>query len=367
MPDGEKPNLTDLTKRPLGSWARPAGIALALGIVGSVGARQVGLPLPNLLGPLFLCAIATLAGLELSPLPWTRELGQVVVGMATGLRLLPEVLHAVLALLPVMLVATFGVVAVTMTSGLILRALCGVDRPTAFFGTAPVGLAEMASIAHARGGAADIVSLTHTVRVSATVTIVPLLVTWFGKDGGIIQHQVPGEGHVLELAALIGTAIVGAVLLRRMRVPNTWLLTAILVGSVAAGSGLSSVTMPPLLMIVAQLMIGIWLGCRFRRALLLKLPRITLGACLTTVLLLLATAVGASLLSTFTELSYATSFLALAPAGVTEMVLTASLLHLDVAVITAFHVMRILLVTASIMFLFQVFNFVSKWVDGSRA
>jgi uncharacterized protein len=349
------------------AWLVSAAAGLMLGVLGSLAAHAIRMPLPNLLGPLIACGLATIAGIRLKPLPWSRELGQVIVGLAIGLRFVPSVIHAIADLIPAMLVSTLAVVLITMAAGLILRALCHLDRETAFFGTAAVGLAEMAAVAHERGGSAAIVSLVHTIRVTGLVTAVPLLVTVLGADGGIPQVQGPLAGHAAEVASLIAVAIVCALIARAFRIPNTWLLISIIVGAVAAATDLTAVTLPAPAMIMAQIVIGIWLGCRFRRDLLMKLPRVTMAAVLTTALLLAAAAVGALVLSAATDLPFATSLLALAPAGVTEMVLTATLMHLDVPVITAFHVMRIVLITSSVLLLFQLFNSVSNWIDGSRA
>lgn len=359
-------NPSQLPQRPFRALLPSIVAGLVVGALGSVGARQIGLPLPNLLGPLIICAAATLAGLTLTPLPGAREMGQIVVGLAIGLRLLPEVLQTIIGLLPAMLLGTFGVVIVTTATGLLLRRLTGIDRTTAYFATTPVGLAEMAALAHARGGAADITSLVHTIRVSAIVTAVPLLVTWLGEDGGVAPHQSTHRGQLIDLLALIALAGGAAFILKRWHVPNVWLLAPITVAGVAAATGLTSVAMPSAWLVVAQLVIGIWLGCRFRRVMLIKLPRLTLAAAFITLLLLIAAAIGAAVLAITTNIPYATGFLSLAPGGVTEIVLTASILHLDVPIITAFHVTRILLLTSFSLLLFHVFTTISRRIDGTE-
>jgi uncharacterized protein len=125
--------------------------------------------------------------------------------------------------------------------------------------------------------------------------------------------------------------------------------------------------MPRLLLVVAQMMIGIALGCRFNRDLLLRLPRVVMAALVVSLFLIVAAAAGAEVLSLMTGLPFATAFLALAPAGVTEMVLTAAIMHLDTASVTAFHVMRIAVIAATILLTFGVFERISGWFEGSRA
>ena len=73
---------------------------------------------------------------------------------------------------------------------------------------------------------------------------------------------------------------------------------------------------------------------------------------------------GAAILSAVTGLSYATSFLALAPAGVTEMVLTARVMHLDTVSVTSFHVVRIAVIAATILLTFGLFDRLSRRIDG---
>jgi uncharacterized membrane protein AbrB (regulator of aidB expression) len=75
----------------------------------------------------------------------------------------------------------------------------------------------------------------------------------------------------------------------------------------------------------------------------------------------------AGLLSASTGLPFATSLLAVAPAGVTEMVLTASAMHLDAATVTAFQIMRIAVVMTTILFSFRAFEAVSRRFDSARS
>jgi membrane AbrB-like protein len=109
-------------------------------------------------------------------------------------------------------------------------------------------------------------------------------------------------------------------------------------------------------MIVSQIAIGISLGCRFEQELILRLPRVALGALVTTVYLIIATAGGAWILSSMTGLPYSVSFLSIAPAAVTEMTLTAQSMNIDAEIVTAFHVMRISVIEVSILVAYATFR-----------
>ncbi|MGH6785020.1 MAG: AbrB family transcriptional regulator, partial [Sphingomicrobium sp.] len=69
-------------------WRRIAGIVgtLAAGFAGGLVARAVGLPLPWLLGPLFVTAALGLAGAPIEKVGKARSFGQVVVGTSLGLQ-----------------------------------------------------------------------------------------------------------------------------------------------------------------------------------------------------------------------------------------------------------------------------------------
>jgi membrane AbrB-like protein len=349
--------------------ARPllcVGAALAIGIAGAALAKLAGMPLPYLLGPLIGCAMAALAGMPVEPVPLGREFGQVVIGLAIGLRFVPTVLVATLNLLPFMALATVLTVLATMAAAFMLQRLGRIDRKTAFFATAAAGLAEMAVVAREKGGDSDIVAVVHLVRVTAIVTTVPFLVTIFGEHGTAAISPVPLHSEVVALVVLLAVSLIAVFWARRFQFPNSSLLIPACIGVLVAGLGFGPLVVPQWLLMVAQIVIGTWLGCRFRRNVLRKLPRVTVSAFATTSFLVIASVLIALLLTAFTGLPFATSLLAVAPAGITEMVITATAMHLDATTVTAFQITRIAVVMTTILFTFRAFETLSQWIEGRR-
>jgi uncharacterized protein len=348
--------------------SKPARIALALaiGVAGGAGASALNVPLPWMLGPLAACGIAAMAGLPLRPSPYSREVGQVVIGLAIGLRFTPAVLAATASLIPAMAVTTVYVIVVTTAAAFALKRLAGLDGKTAFFATAAAGMVEMAVIAGQRGGDPQAVSAVHAIRVSAVVVVVPLLVFAFGAEGQVEEPAEAAAGGLAALAGLLALSVVAAFVTRPLRFPNPWFMGPILVGAAAAAT-VGFVPVPWPLLVLAQLVLGIALGCRFDRVLMRRLPRVVASALVIAALLIAAALAGAAVLSGATSLSFATSFLALAPAGVTEMVLTARLMHLDAAAVTAFHITRIAVVSATILVTYRLFERLSRSRDAGRA
>ena len=341
------------------------GLALLVGFAGAALAKPAGIPLPYLIGPLLACAIAAVAGAPVAAIPYGREFGQVTIGLAIGLRFVPAVVLATLKLLPAMVCVTLATVIATTMAAFMLQKFSGVDRKTAFFATAAAGLAEMAVVAHQKGADSDTVAVVHLVRVTAIVTTVPFLVTIFGAQGSIDAIPVPFASDALPLVALLVLAAGAARLARPLRFPNSWLLIPAAIGAVVAGFGFGPFAVPQILLTAAQIVIGVWLGCRFRRELLGRLPRVTAAAFATTAFLVAAACAVAGVLSATTGLSFVISLLAVAPAGVTEMVLTATAMHLDAATVTAFQITRIAVVMTTILFVFQIFEILSRRIPGA--
>jgi membrane AbrB-like protein len=336
-------------------WVR-LGLTIAIGVLGGFAASAIRLPLAWMLGPFIFCAAVSLSGVPLRAVPHGREVGQVVVGLSVGMRFTGAVLVATLALLPAMFASTLFVITMTTLAAFILMPMARIDKPTAFFATAAAGMADMASIAENRGGSPSAVSVVHALRVSIVVLSVPLLVFAFGEHGTIVHVAATHRSDLLSVALVLVLGYCAARLFGLTHFPNPWLIGGVLFGGLLGVTELLVVSFPRVIIILSQIAIGISLGARFERELLLRLPRVAFGATVVTVLLIIATAGGAWVLSSLTDLPYAVSFLSVAPAAVTEMALTAQAMNVDAEIVTAFHVMRIALVEASILVVYAIFR-----------
>jgi membrane AbrB-like protein len=336
-------------------WRR-IGLTYALGALGGLVAHMVGLPLAWMLGPFFLCGVISATGFSLATLPFGRELGQMMVGLSIGLRFTSATLLATLSLVPAMLGSTIYVMAYTMIAAFLFRPIAGANPTTSFFATAAGGMADMAIVAGKRGGDPAAVGIVHAIRVSTTVATVPLLVIAFGTIGTNAVPAAATSQGLFWLALAFLLALPAVRLLRGTPIPNPWLVAPMLVGVALSTTDLMSVQMPIELIMLAQLLLGTWLGCQFKREVMARLPRAAFGGALVTLFMIGAAYAGALVLSAATGLSVSTAFLALAPAAMTEMVLTAKAMRLDVELVTAFHVVRIFLVCSTILLVFRVYK-----------
>lgn len=338
-------------------------LALGIGLAGGGAAYGAGLPLPWMLGSMAGCAVAALGGVGLRAPGFLRPVVIPIIGVMLGsgfdAGLYEAALHwgATLALMPVYLIVSWA------CSYGVFRYFGGYDRATAFYSAAPGGLNEMILMGEAAGGDARRITLAHSVRLFVTILAVALLfalvygVRAAQNGAGWVSLAAPGwtGGAILLACALCGTWV-GA----RLRLPVPGIFGPMLLSSAVHLGGLVSVPPPSLLLILAQVVLGTVLGCRFVGSSLRELGRdMALGLWATLLLLGIALVFALGLaLATHEPVSQA--LLAYSPGGLTEMSLLALAMHQDVAYVSTAHMARI------VMVLFLVPLVATRWFAPSR-
>jgi membrane AbrB-like protein len=224
-----------------------------------------------------------------------------------------------------------------------------VDDATAYFSAAIGGASEMVVLGERQGGRIDRIASAHSLRVMLVVVTIPLAFQWAGLKG--VDPSPPGPEHVrLGGLLLLGLlTLLGALLMRRLRVPNPWVLGALAVALGLTGSGIELSALPQAVTHAGQLFIGVALGTRFTPAFAHSAPRWLAAVALGTLAMIGVSAGFAWTLAQVAGLHWATVLLGTSPGGIAEMCITAKVMQLGVPVVTAFHVTRylaVLLVTA---------------------
>jgi uncharacterized membrane protein AbrB (regulator of aidB expression) len=102
--------------------------------------------------------------------------------------------------------------------------------------------------------------------------------------------------------------------------------------------------MPDVLLIAAQVLIGSALGAQFRPEFLTRLFRLLWASCVVVLFAAGSMALFAAAIAWLGGYPVPTMVLAMAPAGIAEMVLTGKVLGLDATLIAGFQLMRIVIV-----------------------
>jgi membrane AbrB-like protein len=294
-------------------------------------------------------------------LPGARYLGQWIIGSALGLYFTPVVVRQVTQFAPWMLVAGVYALGTAVACSWVLAWLGRVDRRTAFFASVPGGATEMTLLAERFGSRTDLVAVAQSLRIVLVVSLIPFLYAWLGVHGadpyvqGASQFSWPGLGTLMALTALGGAA------LHRYRVPHGWFIGALFVSLPLTALEFNLSTVPSWLSNAGQLLIGCALGSRFEKDFLTRAPRFLLAVTATVLLGMALASTFAWFLAWAMPAHLATTVLAMAPGGIAEMSITAKVLQLGVPVVTAFHVMRMVLLVTSTGLLYRLAVRWSSW------
>lgn len=323
-------------------------IASALTIAGLAGwaAAALRLPLPWMLGPLFSIALLRVAGLPLRALPGGRQAGQWAIGTALGLYFTPAVLgelgrHAPAILLMACSAVVFGIVAARL-----LERWGQVTPSTAFFAGLPGGASEMVVLADRHGGQIDRIAAAHALRVMLVVSIIPFALHQGAHEGHESFRALAGAVDWARFPLLLAASLAGVALFARLRIANAWVLGPLLCvgGLTAANLPLSG--LPGWLVNGGQLLLGIALGTRFSPSFFRAAPRFLGVSAGATTLTLLLCAAFVTALGWLIPIPVPSLLLASSPGGMAEMSITAREMHLSVPLVTATHVLRVVLLTA---------------------
>lgn len=312
-------------------------------------------PMPWMIGPMVFAGLVSGLGKSVKVPVVTRPVGQTVVAAAVGLSFTPAALIAVAEqVVPMVAVALLTIVAGFIVAGVLMR-LTSIDVVSASLASVPGGPVEMAALASHYGVAPGPVAFAQTMRIALLVLIIPPVIV--GLAGGLPEASdvlLGGELDLLGGGLLLAIAAAGGFVFRAVRITSPFFLGAL--GFSAAAAALSlPVSMPPLVILAsAQVLLGVWLGCMFDREMLVRSRGFIPAAFVSTLVLLVLCAAMALGVSALTGLDWQTMVLATAPGSVTEMALTAKILQQGVAIVTAFHVVRIFITLPAAPLIFAI-------------
>ncbi|MDE0176207.1 MAG: AbrB family transcriptional regulator [Defluviicoccus sp.] len=330
------------------------GLSLGAAVAGGFVFSALDTPIPWLLGPLAFVAGINLAGFRIGCPNGTRQVGQIVIGTAIGLRFTPDVATIVLGQLHWMAVAAAVAVVLGGIGALIQIRIARLDPATAYFGNVPGGMAEMLTLGDRFRAEPVAVALSQTVRVGIVVVTVPVGLTWLGTTGGDLfsLRSIPVDWSLLPI--LVAGCTGSAFLLNRLGVINAWMLGAVGFAGLLTATEIELSGLPDTFLILGQLLIGAALGERFDREPMRRAPRVIVGAVLSTIMLLIAGIVLAAAIGAVSGIPLTTMVAATCPGGLAEMSITAEILGLGVPLVTAYHITRIVLITLVTLPLFRM-------------
>lgn len=318
---------------------------LAIGAAGGGSAYAFEIPLPWLLGALIATTVLSLGGAQLRAPTTSRKSVLVVIGVMLGSAFTPDIAGDVTlwgTSLALMLLATALMMAFSVWFG---RRVAGYSMSTAMYSGVPGGVSAVTLMAAESDADLRMVGLTHAVRILVLLLAIPPVLDLIGhvslQPRGLTLSKwlsVPAPGDALLLA---GAGVIGMWLGRRLHLPNPLLFGPVLLSGALHVTGITEATIPPTIVALAQIIIGVSVGVRFSGTSLAAVGINLLMAVFQALALLLITLAAAWLVHAITGYSAAALLLAYMPGGAPELSLVALSLGIDPAFVTSHHLLRI--------------------------
>ncbi len=323
-----------------------AVLALSIGAACGWLAALSGMPLPWMLGPMIGNTLAAMLALPVRGPDRLRPVVIPVIGVMLGSAMSPEMFGAaarygasfalLLPFLALTACASYGV----------YRGIGRYDPVTAFFSAMPGGLNDMLILGGAAGGNEKRIALAHAARV---LLVILFVVLFYGyaldvNSGDVARGTEASALAPLDWLLLGAAAVAGVPLGKALRAPAPQIVGPMLLSGAMHVGGLVTVAPPGGLVIVAQLVIGTVIGCRFLGTTPRQIGRdLSLGA-ISSLAMIAVAVLFATALTAWTDIPLSLSFLGYSPGGLTEMSLLALAMGQDVAYVSVLHLVRIMLV-----------------------
>lgn len=331
------------SERLSGSALRRLAAGLAIGALGGAIADWAEVPLAWMLGALFACMTASLAGASVEVPLWLRANFLVLIGLFLG-ESFDDLTFSEIARWPISIAASVLYVPVAGGAAYLFYRYAVREEPmTAVCSGIPGGLTAVVLLSEAFGGDERSVALSQSLRIAIVIFAAPVVAF------GVLGFAAPADDllsardvvGLADLALLLAGALAAMEALRRVGMPIPYLLGPLLASAVLRVAGLVDGALPHWLIEIALVVTGASIGCRFHGTTLARWVRVagaTLGG---TTVMMAVTALFAFGISAATGVDYLTSLLAFAPGGIAEMSLIALAIGADPGFVALHHVVRI--------------------------
>lgn len=323
----------------------PVASAFAVAGAGVLVFHLLNLPLPWLLGPIFACLAAALAGIPMRGIKVLNDAMRTILGVAVGATFTTALLASMVGMWPTLLLIPVMTGCIGLVGLAYFRRLWGFDFATSYYSAMPGGLQDMLVFGEEAGGNVRTLSLIHATRVMVIVVVLPFLLIWVW-DADL--SNPPGAPAATlgwdQLALMVFCGLVGWRFAKRVGMFGATILGPLLLAAALALIGVLQHRPPAEAIWAAQFFIGMGVGCKYAGVTMAEVRRdVTagLGFC---VLLLILTVIFAEAIHVAGLAPARETILAFAPGGQAELTVLALIVGADMAFVVAHHVLRIFVV-----------------------
>lgn len=319
-------------------------MALGIGVVGYFIASVLGFPAPSLTGPALFVSIASLLGLRIDVHPLLRNCAFMLIGIAMGSSVTPDVLDAARQWPVSFIVLALTLIAIFFLCRTVLERWWKLDRQTASLSSISGHMSYVLGLSlHSKGDVAT-VSVIQAIRVLLLTLVVPVVVTLLGYEAPEMPVQST-EMTTITLALIVAGALICAALFSWVSLPASFLLAGILISSLTHFTGWGAGILPKFLWLPSIITLGAIIGTRLSGVQPAALKKAVRGGLTTASIAMVCSCLAALALSAVVEIPFSQLLIAFAPGGVEAMAAMAIILDADPTFVAAHHLWRLLVLT----------------------
>lgn len=320
-------------------------LTVGIAVIGVFVFLLLRLPLPFLLGPMFMCLIFALGGARMMGMGPLGMAFRTILGVAAGSSITPDVVTALPDMVWSLALVPLFILTLAAASFPLMRYLFKFDKVTSYYCAMPGGLQDLVVFGEAAGANMRALSLVHATRILLIVSVAPFVldmlwqVDLLARPGSDASDTPLGQIGWMIFAGLAGWGIAARLNVLGASIIGPMVLTA--------GLSLSGVITqrPPAEMIWAcQFFIGMAVGSKYVGVTLRELRRVVLAGVANGVLLATLSTAFILLVNALAIAPALEAFLAFLPGGQGEMVVLAIIAGADLTYVVLHHILRIALV-----------------------
>jgi uncharacterized protein len=338
---------------------------ILVAVVGGFLFQLMNIPLPWMLGPLAAVMMANINfNYQLTFPSIYKNIGLVFLSFVLGTSFTIDTVVQVANHLPLMLTITIVTVLFSVFMAIVISSLGHLNVKDAILGSIPGGLSNMVALSEEiKGTDMTTVTTIQVVRLLSVITLVPILATFIADSSvpnlmTVLQQHDYKEPKINEIVdALLFFVVVPFVTWLSVKIK---LPTAIIIGPIISTSmlvilGYKAPSFPPIILNMAQLLVGAHIGLLmvFKGSKNLRII-LLMAFCLSISSISFSLFIG-FVMPKLMDVSILTGLLGAAPGGVAEMGVTAAQLQANVSIVTAYQLLRLFFILLIVPYVLKIF------------
>lgn len=324
-------------------------LTLILGIIGSILFIYLNLPLPWLLGSIFIISI--LIQFENNYIKRPNHIfstpARIIIGLVIGSAFTPEVLEYLsVYFFSILLIIPYTIITIIL-GAYYYYSFLKFDKKTAFLSSMPGGVIEMVIIGEQIKADISKITLVQSSRLFFIVITLPFVIQYiFHIDiSGNKLITVPlMDTNLKELFYLSCVGAIGAFIAKRLNISAAYLIGPMILSILVHSNGLIHTKIPDELIKFVQVIFGTIIGFTFKGVDYKTIFQTLIATFGHFVILALISIIFIFLAHYLFEFSIVSILLAFSPGGQAEINLIAILVAANIPYITIHHIMRLFIV-----------------------